>query len=58
MFFEFIINKFIKKNSNGDDLRNSYGVLGGIVGIFINIILFLIKLLVGLTTSSIAIMAD
>ena len=58
MFFEFIINKFIKKDYDDEDLRNSYGVLGGTVGIFINSTLFLIKLLVGLATSSIAIMAD
>lgn len=58
MFFEFIINKFIKKDCNDEDLRNSYGVLGGVVGILINITLFIIKLLVGLATSSIAIMAD
>jgi len=60
MFFEFIVNKFINDNSNVKDnaVRNSYGILGGIVGIIINLILFIIKLSVGLLVSSIAVMAD
>jgi cation diffusion facilitator family transporter len=60
MFFEFIVNRFIKNNSNVKDnaVRNSYGILGGIVGILINMLLFIIKLSVGLLVSSIAIMAD
>lgn len=60
MFFNFIVNKFIKNNSDikDDKVRNSYGVVGGIVGILINVILFAIKLSVGLIVSSIAIMAD
>ncbi|NRY60560.1 cation diffusion facilitator family transporter [Clostridium beijerinckii] len=60
MLFELIVNKFIKDNSNvkDDKVRNSYGMLGGIIGIVVNIILFIIKLSVGLIVSSIAIMAD
>lgn len=60
MFFELIVNKFVKNNSNvkDDTVRNSYGVLGGIIGIVVNIILFIIKLSVGVIVSSIAIMAD
>lgn len=60
MFFEKMINIFIKNNSNINDVsvRNSYGTFGGIVGIIVNVILFIIKLTVGLLTSSIAIMAD
>jgi cation diffusion facilitator family transporter len=60
MFFEPIVNRFVKDNSNvkDDKVRNSYGVLGGIVGIIINVLLFSIKLSVGLIVSSIAIMAD
>lgn len=60
MFFNFIVNKFIKNNSDikDDKVRNSYGVVGGIVGILVNVILFAIKLSVGLIVSSIAIMAD
>ncbi|OVE67323.1 cation-efflux pump [Clostridium diolis] len=60
MFFELIVNKFVNDNSNvkDDTVRNSYGVLGGIIGIVVNIILFIIKLSVGVIVSSIAIMAD
>lgn len=60
MYFNFIVNKFVKNNSNVKDniVRNSYGMLGGIIGIIVNIILFTIKLSVGLIVSSIAIMAD
>lgn len=60
MFSKFLVNKFIKNNSNvkDDKVRNAYGIMGGIIGIIINVILFAIKLSVGLLTSSIAIMAD
>lgn len=60
MFFNLIVNKFIKNNSNIKDtkVRNSYGTLGGIIGISINFMLFSIKLSVGIIVSSIAIMAD
>ncbi|MDR3593471.1 cation diffusion facilitator family transporter [Clostridium sp.] len=60
MFFTIIVNKFIKNNSNikDDKVRNSYGTLGGIVGILVNAILFCIKLSVGIIVSSIAIVAD
>ncbi len=60
MFFNLIVSKFIKNNSNvkDDKVRNSYGTLGGIVGILVNIMLFCIKLFVGIVVSSIAIIAD
>ena len=60
MISEFLVKKFIK---NSDDIRNKkvrsdYGYLGGIVGIVINLLLFLIKLSVGLLVNSIAVIAD
>ena len=60
MFFQHIVNIFIKNNSNVKDekVRNSYGIFGGIVGIFINFLLFVIKFSLGLLVSSIAVMAD
>lgn len=60
MFSKFLVTKFIKDNHNVNDdkVRNSYGILGGLVGIFINLILFLIKISVGFFSSSIAIIAD
>ncbi|MDO5516235.1 MAG: cation diffusion facilitator family transporter [Clostridium sp.] len=60
MLSNFLINKFIKNNNDtkNEKVRNSYGLVAGIVGLFTNIILFIIKLSVGLITSSISIMAD
>ena len=60
MFSKFLVNTFIKDNSNvkNDKVRNSYGILGGVVGIIINVILFGIKLSIGMLAASIAIMAD
>ena len=60
MITEFLLKKFIK---NSDDLKSKkvradYGYLGGIVGIIVNIILFIIKLTVGLLVNSIAVIAD
>ena len=60
MITEFLLKKFIK---NSDDIkskkvRSDYGYLGGIVGIIVNIILFIIKLTVGLLVNSIAVIAD
>lgn len=48
---------------NPDDLvnentRNQYGYLGGVTGIVANLLLFLIKLFIGLASSSISILAD
>lgn len=60
MLSKFLVNVFIKDNSQVTDekVRGKYLMLGGIVGILINVILFLTKLFVGVVTSSIAIMAD
>ena len=60
IFCNFLIKKFIKEPENITDesTRNQYGLLGGIVGIISNLILFLIKLIIGLLSSSISILAD
>ncbi len=60
MFSNFLIKKFIKDSENIDDevVRNRYGYLAGIVGILSNLLLFLIKISIGLITFSISIMAD
>lgn len=60
MFSKLLVKTFIKDNENieNEDVRNKYGYLAGIVGITANFILFVVKLSVGLLTSSIAIMAD
>ncbi|KOA19971.1 ferrous-iron efflux pump FieF [Clostridium homopropionicum DSM 5847] len=60
MFSQFLIKQFIKNHENVEDskVRDSYGYLGGIVGITVNIILFIVKLSVGLIVKSIAVTAD
>ena len=57
---KFLIKLFIK---NGDDLsngevRSKYASLAGITGIVVNILLFVVKLIVGLLSASVAIIAD
>ncbi|MEG2935085.1 MAG: cation diffusion facilitator family transporter [Clostridium sp.] len=60
MISEFLIKKFVKNNGDprNKKVRADYGYLGGIVGIIVNILLFLIKLSVGLMVNSIAVIAD
>ncbi len=60
MISKFLVNRFIKNNKDikNSKVRNSYGTLGGIVGIIINFLLFLIKFFVGMLVGSIAISAD
>lgn len=57
---EFLVRKFVKDYKNIEDskVRTSYGILSSIVGIFCNVLLFSIKLIVGLILGSIAVMAD
>ncbi len=57
---EFLIRRFIKNSENTSDehIRHQYGILAGIVGIFLNSCLFLIKLIAGILSGSIAITAD
>lgn len=60
MLSKFLVSKFIKNHENISDtkVRDSYGYLGGIIGIIINTALFIIKLSVGLIVKSIAVTAD
>lgn len=57
---KLIIKKFIKdgENVNDKDVREKYGVLGGVLGIICNTLLFGIKLIAGLLMNSIAITSD
>lgn len=57
---EYISKLFIKNYDNPEspEVRKSYGTLSSIVGICINFILALIKLIAGLLSSSSAIIAD
>ncbi len=60
MISNLLVKIFIKDSHNieNETVRNKYGYLAGIVGIISNLLLFLIKLVVGVMTSSISIMAD
>ena len=51
---------FVKNHKNTQDaaVRKSYGTLASVVGIIVNIILAAIKLLAGITSGSVAILAD
>ena len=57
---DLLVKKFVKDYENVEDkkVRERYGMLSSITGIVCNILLFLIKYLVGLLTSSISIISD
>ena len=56
----FLAKRFIKdyRNVTDKDVRESYGVLAGMLGIACNIFLFALKLTIGLVTNSIAVISD
>lgn len=55
-----LARKFIKDydDYNKTEVRQGYGVLCGTVGIVLNIILFIIKIIAGIVSGSVAIVAD
>ena len=57
---EFLVNKFIKDSANieSTEVRTRYGMLASVVGIFCNVLLFSVKLAIGLILSSLAVTAD
>lgn len=57
---EFLIRKFIPNREQIQDIavRTRYGIVASMVGIGCNLILFLMKLAVGLFLNSVAVMAD
>lgn len=57
---ELLVRKIIKDSDRVNDakVREAYGVLSGSVGISCNLILFAFKLLAGLLTGSVSVMAD
>lgn len=58
--FKWLIKKYIKEASaiEKHHVRESYGILTGAVGVACNILLFLLKLTIGLMMNSIAITSD
>jgi cation diffusion facilitator family transporter len=57
---EYLVKLFVKNNENlqNQTVRTSYGVLASIVGFISNVILFVIKLTVGILINSVSVMAD
>lgn len=60
MISQFIVKSFIKDNKNVKDkkVRGRYGLLAGIIGVILNLMLFIIKLSVGILTNSLAATVD
>lgn len=57
---DFLVNKFIKDSTNieSTEVRTRYGMLASVVGIFCNVLLFSVKLTIGLILSSLAVTTD
>ncbi len=57
---DFLVKRFVKDYENVQDVgvRTQYGVLSGMVGICCNLILFAVKITIGLIANSISVMAD
>lgn len=57
---KIIIKKFVKNHEKVEDstVRESYGILAGVIGVICNIFLFGVKLTIGLILNSIAIISD
>ena len=55
-----LVKRFIKNHEDvkNPNVREKYGVLGGVLGIICNIVLFIVKLVIGLALNAIAIMSD
>jgi cation diffusion facilitator family transporter len=55
-----LVKKFIKNNENIEDpsVRTAYGILSSVVGMICNLLLFGIKMAIGIIINSISVMAD
>ncbi len=55
-----LINRFVKdpQDVTNLDVREAYAVLAGVMGIVLNVLLFIAKLIIGLSINSIAILSD
>ena len=56
----FIVKHFIKdyEETNKMSVRTAYGLVASIVGIFCNVLLFVVKFLVGMWMHSVSVLAD
>ena len=57
---DFLVKKFVKgyQNTTNSKVRTAYGKLAGMVGIVCNVILFIMKIVVGTLSGSVSITAD
>ena len=57
---EFLVRHFVKDSENTENasVRTAYGQLSGAVGIAVNILLFVTKILIGFISNSVSVMAD
>ena len=57
---EFLVKRFVKNHEEIEKMsvRTAYGVLASMVGIFCNVFLFIVKLLIGMAMRSVSVMAD
>ena len=60
MMTEFLVRHFVKDYNETEkvSVRTAYGVLASMVGIFCNVILFIVKWIVGFVLHSISVQAD
>ena len=56
----FLLKAFVKDYENVSDtaVRRSYGIFSGIIGIICNILLFILKISVGMVLNSVAVISD
>ncbi|MGX7194916.1 cation diffusion facilitator family transporter [Enterococcus moraviensis] len=54
----FLIDRFEKRKQKSSDMRTAFGIFAGVVGLLSNLLLFVGKLLIGLISGSVSIMAD
>lgn len=57
---KLLAKKFIEnsENVNNKEVRKSYGILSGVLGIICNILLFVVKITIGLIIKSVAVVSD
>ncbi|NMM64930.1 cation transporter [Clostridium sp. P21] len=57
---KYIVSRFIKnyEDTNNINVREKYGILSGVLGIVVNLMLFIVEIILGFLTNSIAIVAD
>lgn len=57
---KFLVKIFVKnyENTSDPEVRKAYGIFSGVLGIFLNVFLFAVKLVTGFMMNSIAIISD